>query len=108
MLGTGQSGERQFFFLPRDHFSRTVARYRPRIDRLFTHFLGSGPGRGRSPVEWGDFPSVRPYVRTYIRTSIRPSPLKPGWEALRPGWEALRPGWEAPRPSWEVLRPGQV
>ena len=24
--------------------------------------LGSGLGRGRSPVEWGDFPSVRPYV----------------------------------------------
>ena len=23
-------------------------------------FLGSGPDRGRSPVEWGDF---RPYVR---------------------------------------------
>ena len=23
---------------------------------------GSGPGRGRSPVEWGDFPSVRPSV----------------------------------------------
>ena len=24
---------------------------------------GSGPDRGRSPVEWGDFPSVRPFVR---------------------------------------------
>ena len=24
---------------------------------------GSGPDRGRSPVEWGDFPSVRTYVR---------------------------------------------
>ena len=23
-------------------------------------FLGSGLGRGRSPVEWGDFPSIRP------------------------------------------------
>ena len=23
------------------------------------HFLGSGPDRGQSPVEWGDFPSVR-------------------------------------------------
>ena len=21
---------------------------------------GNGPGRGRSPVEWGDFPSIRP------------------------------------------------
>ena len=25
-------------------------------------FLGSGPDRGRSPVEWGDFPSVRLFV----------------------------------------------
>ena len=25
-------------------------------------FLGSGPDRGRSPVEWGDFPSVRPAI----------------------------------------------
>ena len=24
---------------------------------------GSGPDRGRSPVEWGDFPSVRTSVR---------------------------------------------
>ena len=27
-------------------------------------FLGSGPGRGRSPVEWGEIPSVRPSVRS--------------------------------------------
>ena len=27
---------------------------------------GSGPGRGQSPVEWGDFPSVRPFVRPSI------------------------------------------
>ena len=25
-------------------------------------FLGSGPDRGRSPVEWGEIPSVRPSV----------------------------------------------
>ena len=31
--------------------------------------LGSGPGRGRSPVEWGDFPSVRPSVRPSFRPS---------------------------------------
>ena len=39
---------------------------------LFPLFLGSGPGRGRSPVEWGDFPSVRPYVRLSVRTSVPP------------------------------------
>ena len=32
-------------------------------------FLGSGPDRGRSPVEWGDFP----YVRLFVHTSVRPS-----------------------------------
>ena len=32
-------------------------------------FLGSGPDRGRSPVEWGDFPSVRPFVRPYVPPS---------------------------------------
>ena len=26
-------------------------------------FLGSGPDRGRSPVEWGEIPFVRPFVR---------------------------------------------
>ena len=26
-------------------------------------FLGSGPNRGQSPVEWGDFPFVSPFVR---------------------------------------------
>ena len=36
-------------------------------------FLGSGPDRGHSPVEWGDFP----YVRPYVRSSVRP-PLKGG------------------------------
>ena len=25
-------------------------------------FLGSGPGKGQSPVEWGEIPSVRPSV----------------------------------------------
>ena len=38
---------------------------------------GSGPDRGRSPVEWGDFPSVRPSVPP--RLALRPSQL-----ALRP------------------------
>ena len=37
------------------------------------NFLGSGPGRGRSPVEWGDFPSFRLFVRLFVR----PSP--PAW-----------------------------
>ena len=36
------------------------------LNRLHSAFLGSGPNWGRSPVEWGAFPSVRPSVRTYV------------------------------------------
>ena len=40
--------------------------FRPQIwnASYFFSFLGSGPGRGRGPVEWGDFPSVRTSVCT--------------------------------------------
>merc|ERR1712120_75635 len=37
---------------------------------------GSGPDRGRSPVEWGDFPSVclsvRSSVRPFVHSSVCP------------------------------------
>ena len=36
------------------------------------YFLGSGPDRGQSPVEWEDFPSVRWYVGFFV------SPPLPG------------------------------
>ena len=81
---------------------------------------GSGPDRGQSPVEWGDFPSVCPSVRPSVRSplwaiqpGLRPSQpsLKPetwlaGWLGLRPGWLGLRPGWLGLRPGWLGLRPG--
>ena len=35
---------------------------------------GSGPDRGQSPVEWGDFPSVRSFVCLFVRPSVRPFP----------------------------------
>ena len=35
---------------------------------------GSGPDRGQSPVEWGDFPSVRSFVH----------PAQPGLQASQP------------------------
>ena len=41
---------------------------------------GSGPDRGRSPVEWGDFPSVHTYVRLFV-----PPPLA-GWASGLAGW----------------------
>ena len=36
-------------------------------------FLGSGPDRGRGPVEWGDFPSFLPSVRRSVGPSVRQS-----------------------------------
>ena len=53
--------------------------------------MGSGPDRGRSPVEWGDFPYVRPSIRPSVRLSWLAGP-QPGWLGLRPGWLAQRGG----------------
>ena len=58
---------------------------------------GSGPDRGRSPVEWGDFPSVRlsvcPSVHPFPPLGHPPRPwLRAGWMGLRPGWMAQRGG----------------
>ena len=39
--------------------------YQPKI----ISFLGSGPNMGRSPVEWGDFPSVHLSVQLFIPPS---------------------------------------
>ena len=61
---------------------------------------GSGPDRGRSPVEWGDFPSVR----TSVRTSIHPfpplnHPARP--EAQPASQPSLRlQGWLAGPQAW--------
>ena len=88
---------------------------------------GSGPDRGQSPIEWGDFPSVRPSIRTYIRpplqgprasqASLRPSQSglrasqaglrasQPGLRASQPGLRALRPDWLGLRPAWLALGP---
>ena len=38
---------------------------------------GSGPNRGRSPVEWGDFPYVRPSVCLYVQ------PARPQGQSAR-------------------------
>ena len=55
---------------------------------------GSGPDRGRSPVEWGDFPSIRPSVHPPLWA------LQPG---LRPSQPDLRPS--QPSPHSTGLRP---
>ena len=34
---------------------------------------GSGPDRGQSPVEWGDFPFVRPSIRPSVPPLAHPA-----------------------------------
>ena len=74
---------------------------------------GSGPNRGQSPVEWGDFPSIHLFISPLwnIQLGLRPSQpgLKPeawlaGWLGLRSGWLGLRPGWLGLRPGWMFHR----
>ena len=89
-IGTrGWSQERH-----RDKMSRPARAQRPRSplqSRSITVFLGSGPNRGRSPVEWGDFPSVRTFVRTFIRTSVPPLGHPASQPSLMPNQPSLRP-----------------
>ena len=72
---------------------------------FFFLFLGSGPDRGRSPVEWGEIP----FVHLFVRPSVPPLwlALKPYWLALRPCWLALRPLQLALRPFQPAFRPFQ-
>ena len=44
--------------------------------KVVNAFLGSGPDRGRSPVEWEDFPSVCLFVNPSVRPSV-PLPCLP-------------------------------
>ena len=63
----------------------------------------SGPNKGQSPVERGDFPSVHPSVGSPlwgIQSDLRPS--QPG---LRPSWPSLRPSQPGMRPSQPGLKP---
>ena len=92
-------------------------------------FLGSGPNRGQSPVEWEDFPSVCP-LRSQEPARQASEPSRKASESARlaselasqtsepasqaselasqasePGWLVLRPGWLVLRPAWLALRP---
>ena len=69
---------------------------------------GSGPDRGRSPVEWGDFPYVRPFIRLSVRPplwAIQPG-LRPSQPGLRPSQSCLKP--EAWLAGWLGLRSGRT
>ena len=51
---------------------------------FFFFFLGSGPNRGRSPVEWGDFL----LVCSLVHSPIRPRAKEPARQALDPASQA--------------------
>ena len=59
---------------------------------LYWPISSFGPDRGRSPVEWGDFP----FARTYVRPSVG-SPLWAIQPGLRPSQPGLKPVWMAQR-----------
>ena len=58
-------------------------------------FLGSGPGRERSPVEWGEILSVRLSVPPLPGLSVGSEGLAAGFGALPAGLGALPVGSEA-------------
>ena len=64
---------------------------------------GSSPDRGQSPVEWRDFPSVRPSVCLSVHPSVRPFPpsraQEPARRALDPSNQASEPARQAPEPA---------
>ena len=55
-------------------------------------FLGSGPDRGQSPVEWGEIP--------FVCSSIRPSIPPSGWPSNPTGWPSDPVDWPSDPPSW--------
>ena len=62
-------------------------------------FLGSGPVRGQSPVEWGDFPFICPSVRPFPPLGF---PARPEAQPARPeayGWLA---GWASDLAVWAL------
>ena len=53
-------------------------------------FSGSGTDRGRSPVEWEDFPYVVPYVCLSVHPPLG-HPARPEAQPARPEAQPARP-----------------
>ena len=70
-------------------------------------FLGSGPGRGRSPVEWGDFrSSVRPFVPPSRAQEPARQALDPARQASEPARQASEPARQASEPASQACLAG--
>jgi len=67
---------------------------------------GSGPDRGRSPVEWGDFPFVRLSVRLFVPPLGHPA--RPEAQLARPETQLARPEAQLARPEAQPARLGKV
>ena len=65
----------------------------------FHNFLGSGPDRGQSPVEWGDFPSVRTSVPPLEGPRASQAGLRPSQAGLR-AWLTGSEGYLAGSEAW--------
>ena len=87
-------GKIQIFFIKKPGFSTQCKHPTNQMP-----FLGSGPDRGRSPVEWGNFLSVHPFIRS--------SPLWAIQSGLKPSQPGTRPIQSGIRPSLAYLTPRQ-
>merc|ERR1712082_20909 len=67
---------------------------------------GSGPDRGRSPVEWGDFPSVRQSVRPSVPPLEGPRASQAGLRASQPGLRASQADLRASQAGFRASQAG--
>ena len=68
-----------------------------------TFFFGSGPDRGQSPVELGDFP----YVRLYIRPSVPPPLGNPARSEALPARRPAQPARPLAQPARPLAQPAR-
>ena len=61
---------------------------------------GSGPNRGQSPVEWGDFPSV--LVRTLVRPPPLCQPARPETQTARSEGQTARSEAQTDSRDWQA------
>ena len=69
-------------------------------------FLGSSPDRGQSPVECGDFPSVRPSVHPSVPPLEGPRASQAGLRPSQSGLRASQAGLRASQPGLRASQPG--
>ena len=79
--------------------------YYPSELKSWSYFLGSGPAREQSSVEWGESPSMCPYVCPFICPFVPPQ-SQPGPEGSQHGLRASQPYLRARQPGFPARHPG--